>query len=81
MTITLKIGLCAGVSALALGGCGGGDDNYGGGGGGGVVVRLEDKIGTEFGTLFRAAADSDPANPSDSAAGVVDPAKDPLEVP
>jgi hypothetical protein len=81
MTITLRIGLCAGVSALALGGCGGGGDgNYSGGGGGGIV-KLEDQIGTEFGTLFRAAANSDPADPSANAAGIPDPTKDPLPVP
>ena len=82
MTVTFRIGLCAGVSVLVLGGCGGGGD---GGGGGyplpGAVTKLEDKLGTEFGMLYRADANSDAANPSANAAGAPDLTKDPLPVP
>lgn len=68
-----KLKLLIGASLLALAGCGGGGDDSGGGlfPTPPVVIipgqgTLENMFGTGFGALFRAEANSDPADPKDS---------------
>jgi hypothetical protein len=82
MTIRLKIGIGTVLAAVALGACGGGGSTYGGGSGGGgvVVTKPEDRFGTGFGALFRAAANSDPSEPAAGFIIPVDVTTDPLSV-
>jgi hypothetical protein len=87
MTIKLKIGACLGLAALALAGCGGGGASYGPnpppptGGSNCSASALENLFGCGFGALFRASANSDPAEPDPNGVFAVDLTKDPTSVP
>jgi hypothetical protein len=89
MTMKLKIGAGAGLAALVLGACGGGGGSYGGappggppgGGGSCSSSALENLFGCGFGALFRASANSDPAEPDATGIIALDLTKDPTAAP
>ena len=85
MTIRLKIGACIALAAFALGACGGGGGSYGGGGGGGgggvaIPPKPEDRFGVGFGAIFRAQANTDPAEPAANFIIPLDLTTDPLPI-
>jgi hypothetical protein len=82
----LKLGLLTGAATLALTACGGGGNGNGVGGilnPPVVVVSQEDQVGagSGFGALFRASANSDPAEPNANSVPALDLTKDPVAVP
>ena len=78
MTRTLKLALFASMSALTLGACGGGNDGSPSPAG---PTALEDNFGTGFGALFRASANTDPADPTATSVIAVSLTTDPVPVP
>lgn len=81
MTIRSKIGACIATAAFLLGACGGGGGSYGGGGGGVVVPpKPEDRFGAGFGAIFRAQANTDPAEPAANFIIPLDLTTDPLSI-
>ena len=84
-TNRLKLSLLTGAATLALTACGGGGNSNGGIGGilnPPVVVTLENQVGGDaFGTLFRANANSDPAEPTANSVPALSLTTDPVAVP
>ena len=80
MNANLKLSILAGASALALGACGGGDDNYTPPNPPGPTA-LEDNFGPAFAALFRANANTDPADPAAASVIAVSLTTDPVPVP
>jgi len=79
----LKLALLTGAATLAPAACGGGGNGYGGGYTPPVVVKLEDQVGgnSGFGALFRASANSDPAEPNANSVPPLSLTTDPVAVP
>ena len=80
MNVNLKLSVLAGVSALALAACDSDDGNNGQSPPPGSTA-LEDNFGPGFGPLFRASANTDPAEPPGAAMVAVSATTDPVPVP
>ena len=79
MKTTLKLALLVTASALALTACDGGSNNSPPAAGG--PTALEDNFGAAFGVLYRASANTDPADPGANSVIPVSFTTDPIPVP
>lgn len=81
MNVNLKLSILASASALVLGACGGGDSTVTTPPPSPGPSALEDNFGPAFAALFRANANTDPADPTATSVIAVSLTTDPVPVP